>query len=301
MDGEPRRLAERLAAPGLRQALFVERVAAFVDRAHQALREVVGRIAGRDAHVALRAAGEGMGRDVEPAVVEVVGERRQNGSPERLLLRDVVAAAQGRRRGLTAEHGVDHRRQRLGQRVEQRVHGGAAAAGVEAVEQRVVGAQGQRVGEALRLLAGQLEERLEMGREHREVRAGPRLAPHHLGLGRRGGKPLDERARQRRRADVLAAHEGEVAVVVVVEVRRVGRVEKLRDVRRRAHLVHQAGQRRHRLAAPRRRALRHHHRIVPAQDAGRGAQMRDAAVAGAKRLVGGRRHGASCRVGSQGF
>ena len=65
------RIADRLAAPVARQAGFVEAMAGLVQHAHQGAREIGLVVARGDAHVVGRAAGEGMRRDVEPAVREV--------------------------------------------------------------------------------------------------------------------------------------------------------------------------------------------------------------------------------------
>ena len=69
------RIADRLAAPVARQAGLVERMAGLVQHAHQGAREVGLVVARGDAHVVGGAAGEGMRRDVEPAVVEVEADQ----------------------------------------------------------------------------------------------------------------------------------------------------------------------------------------------------------------------------------
>ena len=80
-----RACADRLAEPVARQVLLVARVAGLVDRAHQALHEVVLAIARRQAHVLGHAAAERMRALVEPA-----GRRsrsRAAPSPSRLSAR----------------------------------------------------------------------------------------------------------------------------------------------------------------------------------------------------------------------
>jgi hypothetical protein len=65
------RVADRLAAPVARQAGLVERMPGLVQHAHQGACEVGFVVARGDAYIVGGAAGEGMGRDVEPAVAEV--------------------------------------------------------------------------------------------------------------------------------------------------------------------------------------------------------------------------------------
>ena len=81
------RIADRLAAPVARQAGLVERVAGLVQHAHQGAREVVLVVARGDAHVVGRAAGEGMRRDVEPAVREVEADQADQLLAQLALLR----------------------------------------------------------------------------------------------------------------------------------------------------------------------------------------------------------------------
>ena len=72
------RLAERPMRPFAGQVLLVERVAGFVQHAHQRGEEFAGAIARGDAHVGRHAAAEGMVRDREAAMGEVEADGRSS-------------------------------------------------------------------------------------------------------------------------------------------------------------------------------------------------------------------------------
>lgn len=75
MHAHAARLADGLAAPIGRQSLFIQRVAGFVQDAHERLREIILFIASGQAHVVGRAAAEGVGGNVQAPVVEIEPQR----------------------------------------------------------------------------------------------------------------------------------------------------------------------------------------------------------------------------------
>ena len=119
------RIADRLAAPVARQAGLVERVAGLVQHAHQGAGEVGLVVARGDAHVVGGAAGEGMRRDVEPAVMEVEAQRARHldaracAAPRPGTGRRAAAAAAPLL--LRRHHLLQHRRQEGLELAEQRV------------------------------------------------------------------------------------------------------------------------------------------------------------------------------------
>ena len=85
MQRHAARAADRLVPPLRGQPGRVLGVAGLVQDGVEPGQEVRFVVAGGDADVARRAAGEGMVADIEPAAVEIEAERRHEPAAERLL------------------------------------------------------------------------------------------------------------------------------------------------------------------------------------------------------------------------
>ncbi len=75
MHAHAQRIADRLAAPGFRQAAFIKRMAGFMQHPHQTGGEIGLVIARGDADIVRRAAAKRVQADVEPPVVEIKTQR----------------------------------------------------------------------------------------------------------------------------------------------------------------------------------------------------------------------------------
>jgi hypothetical protein len=263
--GQGHRLAERLA----RQVLLVTRVPGFMNGAEQPLKQVVLAVAGRQAHVLRHAAAERMRALVQPAGREIEAERLHRGATEGALRGDGERPGRLDRRRLCrllrddAAHRV---RQPLLQGVEQRVDPRARHAGLVLVDERVVGRDALVLGQPLRRLANQCQERLEVGGEAGPVVGRALRAPGVLAAHRGERAPLDERLGQGIGAAPLPAHLAQVRAGAVGEPLALGALHRVAQRRLGAQAVDQRlelGQRRRaRLVA----GGRHQARAVPIGD-----------------------------------
>ena len=272
MQHHAARIADRLAPPVARQAGLVERMPGLVQHAHQGAREVGLVVARGDAHVVGRAAGEGMRRDVEPAVGEIEADQADQLLAQLALLRRPetgrrAASGSGSRlwRSMTRPQQVGQEAAQLG---EQRVDALGAAARLELVEQRVV----ERRAERRRLgLADPAHDGQHLGKRRQqrlEVVVLPGLAPGHL-AGRGGARArLDELGRQRAFMHPRAAHLAQVGGAPGIEAARalLRPRQQIGHVGRRDHAVRDDAQRGELVGAVFAGAFGHHGRAIPVQD-----------------------------------
>ena len=294
------RIADRLAAPVARQAGFVEAMAGLVQHAHQGAREVGFVVARGDAHVVGRAAGEGMRRDVEPAVREVEAEHggiisspslrccstgngpsSSSGLPA-LACRSMTRPRRSGRKARSSPNSSSMRAER-----PPGSNSSSSASYERGAERGGLGlADAAHHGQHL---AERRQQRLEVG-----VLLG--LAPDHL-AGRAGaGARLDQVGRQRAFVDPEPPHLAQVGGAPAIE--SLGPLlrprQQLGHVGGRDHAVGDHAQGRELVGAVLAGARRHHGRAVPVQDrAGAidGAQPREAAFELGIGIVGD--HGAS--------
>ena len=299
MQRHAARIADRLAAPVARQAGFVEAMAGLVQDAHQGAREVVLVVARGDAHVVGRAAGEGMRRDVEPAVREVEAETAAHLLAELALLLDRERAVELERlagAGLAFHDAAQEVGQEGAQLAEQLVDARRAAARLELVEQRVVERGAERGGLGLADAAHHGQHLAERRQQRLEVGVLLGLAPDHL-AGRAGaGARLDQVGRQRAFVDPEPPHLAQVGGAPAIEA--LGPLlrprQQLGHVGGRDHAVGDHAQGRELVGAVLAGARRHHGRAVPVQDRAGAidrAQPREAAFELGIGIVGD--HGAS--------
>mmetsp|Transcript_1361 Transcript_1361/g.4133 ORF Transcript_1361/g.4133 Transcript_1361/m.4133 type:complete len:475 (-) Transcript_1361:197-1621(-) len=171
--------------------LLVQRVAALVDRRAEALRPV-GRVSRRHAHVLrARAAGEWVGRHVEPAVVERVAHLRRNVAGERRLRLGVPLVAKRERRvrrvdrrvgGLLGVDRLEQRHQARAKLLEDLVEALCAHAALKRVERAVVRLALESRPRDCRDLLLELEDLGQLAREEREVRRLARRRPRLVRL-----------------------------------------------------------------------------------------------------------------------
>jgi hypothetical protein len=179
--------------------------------------------------------------------------------------------------------------QEVGQIVEDGVDACRGAAGLELVEQGVVGRAAQRRGLGGCGLAHQAEQLLQLGQHHGEVGLGAGLAPDHLAGVAGPAQGLDQGRLQRGLVQPAAAHLAQIGARPGVEARRavLGRGEEIGQRRIGDQLV--AGQiEGGELFGARLRAARGHHgRGVPLQQTGRLAERAQALEARFQVLIGG--------------
>jgi hypothetical protein len=114
---------------------------------------------------------------------------------------------------------VDEARQLARQRLENGVDVGGRDARRETVHQRIVGREPARLPEQRRLVAHQVHDLLQMGREQLEVIGLARLHPEHLGARGGLGQARNQRRRRRNRMVALAAHLAQVGERPILQLR----------------------------------------------------------------------------------
>ena len=139
MHRHAERPADRLTAPGLGQTIFIERMARFMQHAHQGGGDFRLVVACGDAHIVRRAAAKRMLAFIETAVIEVEAERRHQSLSERFLLHRRKGSLDRQRLLLAGEHLLEKARQKIRETLEDRIDIGAPETVLEAVEQRVIG------------------------------------------------------------------------------------------------------------------------------------------------------------------
>ncbi len=287
--------ADRLVAPGLGQPEVVEGLAGLVQHAHQAREGLLRHEARGHPHVAAHALGERVVALVEPSAVEGEAEGAHHLDGERALLGGADLARDGQRRtaGLQLDDVADQGRQPRRERTEQPVDLGSEKAGTEAVDQRVVGLEAERLRQHLGLVARQCHDLLEVRHEQRKVGLLLGLEPADLGDRGGAGEARDQRDRRGDGAVALAAHLAQVGELPVLELpgRGLCALEQPRDARRGEQRVALRVERRELFAAHAGAAARHHHRGVPAQQTGRAPEGVQAPEFLLELLVGRERHG----------
>ena len=282
------RLAERLA----RQVLLVARVPGLVDRAHQALHEVVFAIARGDPRVFRHAAAERVRALVEAAAFEIEAEQCHHVEAQGALrrFRERSGGCHHRIPRLPFAHRAHELRQPGLQVAEQGRHLDARHARLELVHQRVVERQAARLGEVLRFLARQADHLAQVDGEASPVVGRTLAAPGVLAVrsGERLG--LDQRLRQGVRALPVAPDLAQVRTRRLVERLGFG----AREQRGQARVGTQAVQERIHLgqrASTRLAALgRHHRRAIPAGDRLEMAEVVQACPGAGQLVVGGGLH-----------
>ena len=197
---QPERARPRERSPGELgvDAHLVQAVARLVNGAEQRHREVVGVVAGRQPDVAAPdRGGEGMLGLVEPPGAVGEGQLADQLLDELLLRLQREVSTEGILARGAVRRGLGHQRhEAVAQLGEDALHPLRRHLGLVLVEQRVVGMR--EAGEALvalGVLPRELDVPLEVGEEHREVRAllrldpdvlGDRARPRHLGSEVRG-------------------------------------------------------------------------------------------------------------------
>ena len=236
VDAERDRLAERAARELGRDLRLVEAVAELMQGGEVRDAEVVQVVARGDAHVRrAERLGERVRRGVQPPAVGVEADRLEHVHDRAALVVDLEGAREdavvaGVRAGAGGRG--DELDQRVAQRLEQRPQLGGRQAGLEVVEQQVVGVLDGL--EARDVAVAQLDVAGERVAEQREVRRRARLLPgllaQRVGVAHLGGE-------LRGHADrllVIALDRGEQAHVVGVRVlplgRRRERVEQAPDL-----------------------------------------------------------------------
>ena len=286
------RLRHRLAEQRARQVLLVARMAGLVNGAHQAGQQIVLAVARGQAHVFRHAAGERMRALVQAAGLEVEIEQAHHvlaqctlrGDGERAHRLDKLVL------GLALLRPLDQARQPLAQIAEQAVELRAGHAGLETIEQRVIGAQTRLVGEQLGLFAPQAQHLAEVLEKARPVVGRPLLAPGVLAA--RGGQRLllDQRLRQRVARAPVAADLAQVRALRVVERLAFRLRDQALEPRLGAHAVQQGADLGQRGGARLVALGRHVGRLVPRSQR---VQMAEAVQAGVQRgqfVVGSRAH-----------
>ena len=192
----------------------------------------------------------------------------------------------------------DQRHQAVAQLGEQHPHLLGAHLGLELVEQRVV--RMLEAGEALVALAvaaGEVDVRVQVGEQHREVRRLLRLYPRVLGdrrgLGHLGAQRAGDAARLLPVAGddphQVGVDRALVAVAIAVEG-RAQLLDEVPDLVVAEHLVAHLGERAELLGARPGAGGGHHRALVPREQRGGAAQVVDLAEARPELGGGGRRH-----------
>ena len=147
--------------PLLRQALLIKAVAGFMENAHEGGKEFTRRVPRGHAHVGGHAAAEGVVRDIEAAMGEIKTDGFHHGFAKRLLLFD----GEGGVEGLGGMPGAafilggegfgDEVFQEGFEFGENRCDVSAAAAGIELLDQRIIGGEFENLAAKLGFLAGE--------------------------------------------------------------------------------------------------------------------------------------------------
>ena len=271
VQGHAAGIADRLTPPRLGQAGLVERVAGLVQHAHQRAGEIRLVVARGDAHVVGGAAGEGMGRDVEAAVMKVEADPADQLLAQPALRLDRERAFQRQRFG-PAVLALDHAPQQIGQEaaqlVEQGVDARRAPARLEFVEQRVVERGAECRGLGLADATHDVQDFGERRQQRLEVGILLRRTPGQL-AGRAGPRAgLDEVGRQGTLMHPGAAHLAQVGGLPRVErgPALLRARQEIGHLRRGDHLVGDHAQRRELVGAIAAGAVGHHGRAIPVQD-----------------------------------
>ena len=193
------RVAHRLAPPVARQARLVEPVPGLVQNAHQRTGEIGLVVARGDAHVVGGAAGEGMGRDVEPSVMKIEAEAARHLLAQPALRIDGERAVEGDDRGkllLALEHAAEQIGQKGPEFGENDIDARRTAARFEFVEQGVIERCAECCGLGLADAAHDRQHFSECRQQRLEIGVRPGRPPGMLAgiAGARTG--LDEIARQ---------------------------------------------------------------------------------------------------------
>ena len=213
-------LADRLVAPGRRQAALIHGVPGLMEDGHQALGEILFVIARGDAHIIGGSAGEGMAAFIESAMVEIEADGGHHSFAEGALGVEGEGAFEDKRRRL-GRLALDDAGQEIGQEpgqaIKQPVDFGGAAMGLEAVEQGVIGiaSKGLRLGPGGLAHQGEdlSHERCEAG----EVVRRARLAPAHFRGRDRFGQGFDEPCIERVGVNPAPPHLGEIGALPGVQ------------------------------------------------------------------------------------
>jgi hypothetical protein len=244
-------------------------VAHLVHDREQAL-QVAGVVAGRDAHVVrVERLGEGVHGEVQPPgpVLEAHGA----GDLERqLLLRPHRKWAGQRRCGAGGADLAHERHEAVAQRAEDVTDDLGGQAGLEGVHEGVVGVGG--LGKARRQLAAQAQVLLEEGREARKVGHLAGLEPRALRPHARDLHLSRELPWHPQRPVVVAARDADDRLLTEVVGLRGGQELAERGIRlARVSQPRDGGQK---LRPALRSAGGHHRLLVPAQQRGVGAEVR---------------------------
>ena len=242
---------------------------------------LVDVIARCDAHVAPHAFGECAAAFVEPAAVERKADDAHHFMRQVALLGYAHLADDRQRRPLGLQ--FDGFAYQVGQApdhdLEQLVDIGAQEAGAEAIDERIVRREPERLRQHLRLVARQRDHFFEMRREQREVVVLARLEPTHFCERRGTCKPGDQRERSGDRVVALAAHLTQVGELPVLELRlvRLRALDESRNLGRGEQRVAFGVERGELFAPDVGAAARHHDGGIPAQQARRALEGVEAA------------------------
>ena len=294
VQGHAPRIADRLAPPVARQTGLVETVTGLVQHAHERAGEILLVVARGDAHIVGGAAGEGVRRDVEPAVMEVEADPADQLLAELALRldRERPLERQDRRQPLLVlQHAAQQVGQESAQLGEQRIDARRPATGLELVEQRIVERGAECGGLGLADTAHQGQHLRERRQQRLEVGVLLGRPPGELAGAAGPRTRLDQVGRERAFMHPGAAHIAQVRLPPGIErgPALLRARQQLGHVGGRDDLVGDHAQGGELIGAIVTGAVGHHGRTVPVQDrrgAADGAQPREAALKLGIRIVG---------------
>ena len=162
-------LAHGPVRPLLGQALLIKAVAGFMENAHEGGEEFTRGVARGHAHIGGHAAAEGMVRDIKAAMGEIKTDGFHHGFAQRLLLLDGEGGVEGlggmpgAAFVLGGEGFGDEVLEEGFEFGENRGDIGGAAAGIELLDQRIIGGEFENASAKLGFLAGETYDAFKGG------------------------------------------------------------------------------------------------------------------------------------------